>query len=40
MAGENLQPRSVVNTDGLGSFRGMVTAGCYLTGRHQGIPGD
>lgn len=28
MAGENLQPGSVVNTDGLGGFRGVEAVGC------------
>ena len=28
MVGENLQPGSVVNTDGLGCFRGVEVAGC------------
>ena len=28
MAGENLQPGSVVNTDGLCYFRGVKAAGC------------
>ena len=28
MAGENLQPASVVNTDGLGCFRRVEAAGC------------